>query len=102
MSIGASGESLSAGLPWPETNPKAASLMNIRLPPGDEKALIWLHLRHTIRLLTPSPLRWPEPEQVLSQVRLWAEQNVDLNQQLQKLKGPVLGPADIAQPLPLL
>jgi hypothetical protein len=28
--------------------------------------------------------------------------NADLNQQLQKLQGPVLGPADIAQPLPLL
>jgi hypothetical protein len=26
----------------------------------------------------------------------------DLNQQLQKLQGPVLGRADIAQPLPLL
>ncbi len=76
--------------------------MNIRLTPGDEKALIWLHLRHTIRLLTPSLLRWPEPEQVLSQVRLWAERNVDLNQELQKLQGPVLRPVDIALPLPLL
>jgi hypothetical protein len=28
--------------------------------------------------------------------------NADLNQQLQNLQGPVLGPADIAQPLPLL
>ena len=31
-----------------------------------------------------------------------ATSNADLNQQLQKLSGPVLGPADIAQPLPLL
>jgi len=31
-----------------------------------------------------------------------AASNADLNQQLQKLSGPVLGPADIAQPLPLL
>jgi hypothetical protein len=31
-----------------------------------------------------------------------AASNADLNQQLQKLEGPVLGPADIAQPLPLL
>jgi len=31
-----------------------------------------------------------------------AASNDDLNQQLQKLSGPVLGPADIAQPLPLL
>jgi hypothetical protein len=28
--------------------------------------------------------------------------NADLNQQLQKLQGPVLGPADIAKPLSLL
>jgi hypothetical protein len=28
-----------------------------------------------------------------------ATSNADLNQQLQKLEGPVLGPADIAQPL---
>ncbi len=27
-----------------------------------------------VRSLTPSLLRWPEPEQVLSQVRLWAAQ----------------------------
>ena len=31
-----------------------------------------------------------------------AASNADLNLQLQKLSGPVLGPADIAQPLPLL
>lgn len=31
-----------------------------------------------------------------------ATSNADLNQQLQRLSGPVLGPADIAQPLPLL
>jgi hypothetical protein len=31
-----------------------------------------------------------------------AASNADLNQQLQKLQGPGLGPADIAQPLPLL
>ena len=31
-----------------------------------------------------------------------ATSNADLNVQLQKLSGPVLGPADIAQPLPLL
>jgi len=31
-----------------------------------------------------------------------AANNADLIQQLQKLEGPVLGPADIAQPLPLL
>jgi len=31
-----------------------------------------------------------------------ATSNADLNQQLQKLSGPVLCPADIAQPLPLL
>jgi hypothetical protein len=31
-----------------------------------------------------------------------AASNADLNQQLRKLEGPVLGPADIAQPLPLL
>jgi hypothetical protein len=28
--------------------------------------------------------------------------DADLRQQLQKLEGPALGPADIAQPLPLL
>ncbi len=31
-----------------------------------------------------------------------AASNADLNQQLRKLEGPVLSPADIAQPLPLL
>ena len=31
-----------------------------------------------------------------------ASSNADLNQRLQKLSGPVLGPSDIAQPLPLL
>jgi hypothetical protein len=31
-----------------------------------------------------------------------AANNADLDQQLQNLQGPVLGPADIAQPLPLL
>jgi hypothetical protein len=31
-----------------------------------------------------------------------AGNNADLNQQLQRLQGPVLGPADMAQPLPLL
>jgi hypothetical protein len=38
----------------------------------------------------------------LRQVVASAASNADLNQQLQKLSGPVLGPADIAQPLPLL
>jgi hypothetical protein len=38
----------------------------------------------------------------LRQVVAGAASNADLNQQLQKLQGPVLGPADIAQPLPLL
>ena len=38
----------------------------------------------------------------LRQVVAGAASNEDLNQQLQKLNGPVLGPADIAQPLPLL
>jgi len=38
----------------------------------------------------------------LRQVVAGATSNADLNQQLQKLSGPVLGPADIAQPLPLL
>ena len=38
----------------------------------------------------------------LRQVVASAASNADLNQQLQKLEGPVLGPADIAQPLPLL
>jgi hypothetical protein len=38
----------------------------------------------------------------LRQVVASAASNADLNQQLQKLQGPVLGPADIAQPLPLL
>ena len=38
----------------------------------------------------------------LRQVVASATSNADLNQQLQKLSGPVLGPADIAQPLPLL
>jgi hypothetical protein len=38
----------------------------------------------------------------LRQVVAGAASNDDLNQQLQKLNGPVLGPADIAQPLPLL
>ena len=28
--------------------------------------------------------------------------NEEINQRLQRLQGPVLGPADIAQPLPLL
>jgi len=27
-----------------------------------------------VRSLTQSPLRWPEPEQILNQVRLWAVQ----------------------------
>jgi len=31
-----------------------------------------------------------------------AASNADLNQRLQNLQGPVLGRADIAQPLPLL
>jgi hypothetical protein len=39
---------------------------------------------------------------VLRQAVAGAASNADLNQQLQKLQGPVLGPADIAQPLPLL
>ena len=39
---------------------------------------------------------------VLRQAVAGATSNADLNQQLQKLQGPVLGPADIAQPLPLL
>ena len=38
----------------------------------------------------------------LRQVVAGATSNADLNEQLQKLQGPVLGPADIAQPLPLL
>jgi hypothetical protein len=38
----------------------------------------------------------------LRQAVAGAASNDDLNQQLQKLNGPVLGPADIAQPLPLL
>ena len=38
----------------------------------------------------------------LRQAVAGAASNADLNQQLQKLQGPVLGPADIAQPLPLL
>jgi hypothetical protein len=37
----------------------------------------------------------------LRQTVATAASNADLHQQLQKLKGPVLGPADIAQPLPL-
>jgi hypothetical protein len=39
---------------------------------------------------------------VLRQAVAGAASNAELNQQLQKLSGPVLGPADIAQPLPLL
>jgi hypothetical protein len=31
-----------------------------------------------------------------------ANSNEEINQRLQRLQGPVLGPADIAQPLPLL
>ncbi|MCX5956561.1 MAG: hypothetical protein NTW51_09180 [Cyanobacteria bacterium] len=38
----------------------------------------------------------------LRQVVAGAASTADLNQQLQNLQGPVLGPADIAQPLPLL
>jgi hypothetical protein len=38
----------------------------------------------------------------LRQALASAASNADLNQQLRKLEGPVLGPADIAQPLPLL
>ena len=38
---------------------------------------------------------------VLRQAVAGAASNADLNQQLQKLQGPVLGPADIAQPQPL-
>ena len=38
----------------------------------------------------------------LRQAVAGATSNADLNLQLQKLSGPVLGPADIAQPLPLL
>ena len=39
---------------------------------------------------------------VLRQAVAGATSNADLNEQLQKLQGPVLRPADIAQPLPLL
>ena len=38
----------------------------------------------------------------LRQAVAGAASNADLNQQLQKLQGPVLGPADLAQPLHLL
>jgi hypothetical protein len=38
----------------------------------------------------------------LRQAVAGAASNAALNQQLQQLQGPVLGPADIAQPLPLL
>jgi hypothetical protein len=38
----------------------------------------------------------------LRQAVAGAASNADLNQQLQNLQGPVLGPADIVQPLPLL
>ena len=38
----------------------------------------------------------------LRKVVAGAASNADLNQHLQTLQGPVLGPADIAQPLPLL
>ena len=38
----------------------------------------------------------------LRQAVAGAASNAELNQQVQKLQGPVLGPADIAQPLPLL
>jgi hypothetical protein len=38
----------------------------------------------------------------LRQAVATAASNADLNKQLQKLEGPALGPADIAQPLPLL
>jgi hypothetical protein len=38
----------------------------------------------------------------LRQTVATAASNAALHQQLQKLKGPVLGPADIAQPLPLV
>jgi hypothetical protein len=38
----------------------------------------------------------------LRQAVAGAASNADLNVQLQKLSGSVLGPADIAQPLPLL
>jgi hypothetical protein len=38
----------------------------------------------------------------LRQVVAGAASNADLNLQLQKLSGPVLGPADISQPMPLL
>jgi len=38
----------------------------------------------------------------LRQAVAGAASNADLNQQLQKFQGPVLGPADIAQPLTLL
>ena len=51
----------------------------------------------------------PHDPQLKSRARLCSQlavataaSNADLNQQLQKLSGPVLGPADIAQPLPLL
>ncbi|MFN7900175.1 MAG: hypothetical protein ACK5N0_11030 [Synechococcaceae cyanobacterium] len=38
----------------------------------------------------------------LRQVVASSTSNADLNQKLQKRSGPVLGPADIAQPLPLV
>ena len=38
----------------------------------------------------------------LRQAVAGATSNAELNQQLQRLSGPVLGPADIAQPMPLL
>ena len=38
----------------------------------------------------------------LRQAVAGAASKADLNQQLQQLEGPLLGPADIAQPLPLL
>jgi len=39
---------------------------------------------------------------VLRQAVASASSNEEINQRLQRLQGPVLGPADIAQPLPLL
>ena len=39
---------------------------------------------------------------VLRQAVASANSNEEINQRLQRLQGPVLGPADIAQPLPLL
>jgi hypothetical protein len=62
-------------------------------------------LRRNRTISTAQAARIRGAEGKLNQLRravAFAASNAELNQQLQALQGPVLGPADLAQPLPLL